>query len=146
MNPKNSTPYGSKNRYGVSGPARLIGRRTGPGEVRVGRRSETVSVAMSAVLLLVRLEDLVGQLGRVLQRAGRVTLAQNGALHRVVQLHRRVADAGHGRREVHVRHLFGERLEVRQLLELAALLQAGQGRDLGALGPLRLSAGEPVDE
>src|SRR3954454_24942041 len=107
MKPRKSTPYGSRNRYGVAAPLRRTRRRPPVGGRDSGRVRATVLVTGSAVLLLVRAEDSGGGLGRTVQRAGRVALAQHRALDLVVQLGGGVTDAGHGRREVHVRHLFG---------------------------------------
>src|SRR3954454_1155625 len=151
MNPMNRTPYGSRNRYRVARPElRIFVRRLRPARtawVLAEGSSSEVTAMNSAVLLLVGLEDAGGLLRRRVERLGRVLLAEDGGPERVVKLLRRVTDAGYRRREVHVRHLLGERLEVREALdELVALRELGLGRHLGALRPLGLVLGEPVDE
>src|SRR3954468_10828077 len=118
MKPRNSTPYGSRNRYGVAAPLRRTRGRPPVACWDSGRARATVLVTDSAVLLLVGAEDSGGGLGRTAQRAGRIALAQDRALERVEELAGGIGDARHRRREVHVRYFLGERLEVGQLGEV----------------------------
>src|SRR4051794_339468 len=128
MNPMNSTPYGSRNRYGVATPlVRIRLRDLRParaGWLRAAGSSREVAVTSSAELLLVRGQNGGGLLGRAVQGVGRALLAQDGGLVAVVQLLGRVADTGDRRREVHVGDVLGEGLEVAQALrEVGALRQ-----------------------
>src|SRR5579875_2592439 len=113
MKPRNSTPYGSKNKYGVATPCRRTRRVRAESARDSTRARATVLVigsaarwsarsaagrsSRSAVLLLVGAEDSGRGLGRAVQGAGRVALAQHRALDRVVQLRGGVSDAGHRR-------------------------------------------------
>ena len=123
MHEHQRTARGTAPGTGTAWPGRTRGRRRRPVVRGVRRRvaptSRSTGRPSGAVLLAVRLQDLVRLGGRVGQRLGRLLLQQHGLVDRLVQLGQRVTDPRHRRREVQVVDLRGQRRLLRQRLELA---------------------------